>query len=253
MPVLPDDFPWTLDQTLHLAGTMDGWLSKSETELLAILAACPTTSGEILEIGCYHGKSTYVLAKTSQLVGDGVVTVDPLPGVENHDQFQANLKRGGIADRVEFHRMKSSELAGSWNRPLRLLWIDGNHSYMETRRDFDSYLPWLADGGMIAMHDVLHEYEGPVRVFAEDVLLSRHFGAAGISGSIGWAQYHHNPGVTGRHVADKLRLYRKLKRLVPFVAFDGHPRGISRFQYKMYRSQVPHGGISPARWLQKVA
>ncbi len=35
------------------------------------------------------------------------------------------------------------------------------------------------------MHDVLYSHGEPARVFAEDILLSPHFGAAGCCGSTG--------------------------------------------------------------------
>lgn len=253
MKSLPDDYLWTIEQIRQFASNIDGWLSPPEIEFLGLIAACPTTDGEILEIGCHMGKSTYVLAKAAKLVGENVVAVDPLPDDACKDRLKDNLNRGGVADNIEFHREKSWELARTWDRPLRVLWIDGDHSYENAKRDLDMFLPWLNDGAIVALHDVLHEFEGPLRVFSEDILLSCQFGAAGMCGSIGWAQFHKKPSQNNPYVPEKLQLYRKLMQLVPHVAFDGSPQGIGRIQYKFHRSMIPHGRISPNHWLQKVA
>ena len=37
---------------------------------MCLLAAVPTTAGEVLEIGSFKGKSTVVLAKSARLAGD---------------------------------------------------------------------------------------------------------------------------------------------------------------------------------------
>jgi hypothetical protein len=45
-----------LPAIMDMAQRIDGWLSEREMRFLALLAACPTTAGRVLEIGCYHGK-----------------------------------------------------------------------------------------------------------------------------------------------------------------------------------------------------
>ena len=78
------------------------------------------------------------------------------------------MKNAGVENVVEFHRQRSSELAGKWDasRKIRLLWIDGDHTYTGAKLDLDLLRPFLANGAIVAMHDVLHSHDGPVRVFA---------------------------------------------------------------------------------------
>ena len=52
-----------------------------------------------------------------------------------------------------------------------MLWIDGDHTYHGTKVDFDLFSKFLSNGAIIAFHDVLGNFEGPIRVFMEDVLL----------------------------------------------------------------------------------
>ncbi len=84
-----------------------------------------------------------------------------------------------------------SQLAEVWppNKMIRLLWIDGDHTFKGTHSDFDRFKRFLSPGAIVAFHDVLHAYSGPASVFCEEVLASESFGAWGLCGSIGWAQY----------------------------------------------------------------
>lgn len=249
---------------------VEGWLTDREMEFLALAAARPTAEGEILEIGSFRGRSTIVLALASHATRPNtepdqpVIAIDPLldddPLLENplpHGAaaqiFHANLRRAGVEHLVEFHRGFSYEIAATWDRPLRLLWIDGDHSYASTKQDFDLFAPHLADGAILAMHDVLSPYEGCIRVFLEDVLGSPNFAAAGLCGSIGWAQFQPNQPLSSTQSAAKRRLSQKLERLLPYHCQRGPLQGWSKLRYKLLRARVPHAPINPAAWEREVA
>lgn len=263
--MLPPDFLEKRDAILLDAGDVEGHLTGKEMRFLCLLAAVPTARGSILEIGSFKGKSTVILARASALAGDDRVhAVDPLnapsstdPGLggadSSADDFHRNLQRKGVAERVSHHAMRSEELAPQWSETLRLLWIDGDHTLEGTRRDLDGFQPFLADGAIVAIHDVLHAFEGGARVFAEDILLSPHFGAAGVVGSIAWSQYHADPARSEPHREAKLDLYRRVARLIPYVAFAGRPSpGLSKLGFKAARWRIPHGPIAPERFIEMV-
>lgn len=260
----PAEFDSFVASLLAEIETIEGYLSTGEIRFLALLAACPTAKGELLEIGSFKGKSTIALAKAATLSGNPkVVAVDPMtaPSVTDPDlrglasslkEFQANIARHNVASQVEFHCEFSSELAKTWSRPLRLLWIDGDHTYQGARQDFDSFAPHLADGAIVAMHDVLHEFEGGLRVFMESVLLSPHFGPVGFCGSIGWAQFNAEKALGMKHRDQKLRFYKRCRRLVPYV-LRGELKGWNKNIYKLHRARVPHRAVDPAEWVQEVS
>jgi predicted O-methyltransferase YrrM len=255
----PGQFDELVREVVGIAQTIGGYLKRREVKFLALLGACPTAAGDILEIGTFKGKSTVVLAKAALAAGGGrVVAVDPfvLAGAGGPAAALADLRDTlqlhGVADHVEFHQTYAATLARNWNRPIRLLWIDGNHTYAAAKSDFDLFLPFLADGAIVALHDVLNVAEGPLRVFMEDVLLSRHFGVAGLCGSIGWAQYCSEVQAALPCRTDKTALYRRLSRLVPYVAFDQKVRGFRKQGYKFQRWRVPHAEVDPSRWLALV-
>ena len=106
---------------------------------------------------------------------------------------------------------------------------------------------------MLAFHDVLRHFDGPNRVFCENVLTSPHFGAVGIVGSIGWARYHAAPVRSPDLIAAKRALYVCLLRLLPFVAYSSDIEGWDKICYKLARFRTPHGDLPPATWLAQLA
>ena len=258
---LPPEFENFVRETLAEAERAEGYLSPREMRFLCLLGGVPTARGEVLEIGSFKGRSTVILARSARLAGDARVSaVDPMtaPSITDPDlrgeasslaDFEANLSRAGVREFVDLHQRFSHELATAWTRPLRLLWIDGDHTYEGTKADLDGFKPHLSDGAVVAIHDVLHEFEGGARVFLEDVLESDDFGACGFCGSIGWAQYR--PGGGAGFANRKRSLAQKLRRLLPFVSGERQVKGFSKLRYKILRALIPHGEIDPARWLEE--
>ena len=206
--------------------------------------------------------STVGIAYVTRELGLGrVVAVDPhtspsstdpdLRGkATSYDDFVDNLRTAGVLEQVEIKRAYSHDLAREWRDPIRFLWIDGDHTYEGAKADLDMFKPYLVDGAIIAMHDVLGTFEGALRVFVEEVLDSDDFGPAGFSGSIGWAQYRPRDG-------KRFRWRRRLlavpaRRLIPVARHaDRGLRGWNKFLYKFWRPLAPHGDI-PIRRLERL-
>ncbi len=260
------EFPETLRAIHRALMGVDGWLSSRETEFLALLAACPTADGEILEIGSFRGRSTIALALAARLApgrSSRLIAIDPLLDDDPllsaplatgraRETFFRNLEQAGVSEDIEFHQAYSYEVVQRWNRPLRLLWVDGDHSYRSTKQDFDLFSPFLADGAILALHDVLSPYEGCIRVFTEDVLRCPRFGAVGLCGSIGWAQYWSSRSATPGESRQKERLSERLRRLIPYHCQTAPLRGLSKLRYKWLRARVPHRAIDADQWQHAV-
>lgn len=262
MMALPSGFDSAQSNTLKTAKDIEGYLTEREMKFLFLLGSCPTAKGEVLEIGSFKGKSTVILAMALQLINSGkIIAVDPLtsPSITDPDlkgkasgweEFGRNIKTAGIEDVVEFHQMFSHELSRGWTRKLRLLWIDGDHTYQGTKTDFDLFFEFLSDKAIAAFHDVLN-FEGPLRVFMEDVLLSDRFGPAGIVGTIGWAQHLTDKKQVLKYKEEKLKLYCKLSRLIPFISSEKPITGLRKLKYKLLRFKIPHSEITPDRWMSE--
>src|SRR5262245_20493102 len=63
MPQLHPNFDHQLSQLRQEIAPIEGYLAKRDVHLLALAAAHPTSSGEVLEIGAFRGKSTVLLSK----------------------------------------------------------------------------------------------------------------------------------------------------------------------------------------------
>jgi predicted O-methyltransferase YrrM len=263
-PVIPPRFDAQSEAIIRFLSRFDGLMTRRELDFLILLAAAPSTTGDILEIGSFKGRSTILLAKAATLASQSdskVIAVDPLEGdalwqsaekgvTSVAAEFHSNLDAAGVRDRVEFHQTYSDKLAANWpaGRTLRVLWIDGDHTYGGAKTDWDCFSPHLADGGIVAFHDVMHGFDGPTRVFAESVLTSNRCGAAGVVGSIGWAQFHADPAKAARHQEANRTLAAKLGKVVPYVAAGTEPRGLQRLLFRLRRWQVPHAAVTAEEW-----
>ena len=256
--MLPVNFDAVADAAWEKARNVEGYIGEREFRALCMLAAAAPAGGVTVEIGSFKGKSTIGVAAVAEAFHLGeVISIDPHnapcetdpdldeSGTSFH-QFEAALTQAGLRDRVEAHRLPSRDVAVGWNRPIRLLWIDGDHTYPGAKLDFDLFSPFLMDGAIVAFHDTLHEFEGPIRVFVEDMLGSDCFGPSGFLHTIGWAQYR--PGDGARYRKQRRQLARKAARLLPLVANGRQVVGFTRMRYKLQCALVPHQVLSPAEF-----
>jgi len=249
-----------IDAGWQRVASTTGYLSEREARLVMAAAALSPAQGKNLEIGSFKGRSTVGIAYVTRELGLGkVVAVDPHTSpastdpdlrsrgqTTSYDDFVANLEAAGVLDRVEIRRAYSHNLAREWKDQLRFLWIDGDHTYEGAKADIDMFKPFLADGAIVAMHDVLGTFEGALRVFVEEVLDRDEFGPAGFSGSIGWAQYRPRDGAQFRWRRRLLAL--PARKLIPVARrADRGLHGWNKFLYKLWRPLAPHGDISVRR------
>jgi hypothetical protein len=103
--------------------------------------------------------------------------------------------------------------------------------------DFSGFAPYVQPGGVIALHDALSAFSGPIRVFVEEMLRSKNFGAAGFVHSIAWSQFR--PGEGEKFQESRERLARRASRLIPFVKDDTELHGLRKKLYKLHRSRIP--------------
>ena len=246
-----------VDRGWRLVSSTTGYLSEREARFLMAAAALAPAEGKNLEIGSFKGRSTVGIAYVTRELGLGkVVAVDPHTSpastdpdlkragqTTSYDDFVTNLRTAGVFERVEIKRAYSHDLAREWKDPLRLLWIDGDHTYEGAKADLDMFKPFLQPGAIVAMHDVLGTFEGALRVFVEEVLDSDDFGPAGFSGSIGWAQFRPADGARFRRRRRLLAV--PSRKLIPVARkAERGLHGWNKFLYKFWRPLAPHGDVS---------
>lgn len=161
---------------------LPGMLTVAEIDCLFQLGQFNQSGGVIVEIGSWKGKSTLALARgASKVHNEKIYAIDPhkvLPEEgyleDTEAEFRATIKQGGVDDRVVPLIMTSAAAARGWDKPIRLLWIDGDHRYDAAKLDFTLWEPHLVEGGILAMHDTIRK-KGPKRVLWEKVFRSGRF------------------------------------------------------------------------------
>lgn len=77
--------------------------------------------------------------------------------VDSYEAMRKNLRFVGVSHRVEIIRKLSADAAKGWNRPIDLIFIDGDHSYEGVRADWELFLPHMSPFGLVAFHDSIWE------------------------------------------------------------------------------------------------
>jgi predicted O-methyltransferase YrrM len=163
-------------ELLRAAESAPGFMPAAEGQALYDAAAAYSHRGPVLEIGSYCGKSTIYLAAAARTAGQLVVTVDHhrgseehQPGWEYHDPHLVDPRTGrldtlptlrtalaaaGLEDHVVVVVGRSADVARLWRTPLGMVFIDGGHTEQAAMTDYQGWAPWVAPGGVLAIHDV---------------------------------------------------------------------------------------------------
>lgn len=156
---------------------IQGWLEFDEAMYLFESAKKIKLNGVILEIGSYKGRSTVALALGSKEGSNiPVYTIDtfchfhPENGTaaptEFFNDFLANINNSGVSDIVHPIAKASDEAAKDWNLPIAFLFIDGDHSYEQVKKDYYNYSKFIVKGGVVAFHDVAY-FDGVKKLVGE--------------------------------------------------------------------------------------
>jgi len=165
---------------------IDGFLGDSEAMALYHMARYGPGDGEIVEIGSFKGRSTTCLAMGSMdSEREKITSIDPHHGARNimhkvpeggtEKVFKENLQKFGVAEHVDPYTATSAKMAETWDKEIRLLFIDGDHDYEVARLDYELWEPHLIKGGLIAIHDTSGGYPGPMAVVNQFIQNSKKF------------------------------------------------------------------------------
>ena len=120
----------------------NGWLTKPEAKLLWTRAN--KTTGPILEVGCYFGRSTVLLAA----LGRAMYCVDPfdgfdsdLPGHQVSQRCKSNLEERGITN-VMLYQQRIETLRSLAS--VEFAYLDGDHTYEGTTSQIRAAINWQA-------------------------------------------------------------------------------------------------------------
>lgn len=157
----------TFAEAWQAVADVDGWMTHGQAQALYDAAAACPAGGRIVEIGSFRGRSTVVLASAAA-EGVEIVAIDPHAGndrgpqeidgfadaaSEDHDVFNANLARAGVADRVQHVRAFSDAAHGEVGDPIDVLYIDGAHRFAPAQQDIVDWGARVRPGGTMLIHD----------------------------------------------------------------------------------------------------
>ena len=146
-------------------------------EGLALYAATfDAPTGPWLEVGSYCGKSALYFGFAAQQRDTVLFALDHHRGSEENqagwehheadlvDQeidkmdtlpiFRRTVHDAGLEGTVIALVGDSVTIATHWNTPLSLLFIDGGHGSEPAHNDYESWVPHVAVGGLLLIHDV---------------------------------------------------------------------------------------------------
>lgn len=144
-PELPEYVQDSYDQM-----TVQSVCGGSQPNLLYGLSSLCGEKGAIVEIGSYTGSSTIALAAAQkEKNGCKIFSVD----CSLHPTIHHNLEHAGLTDWVELIQGFSHNVVRTWAKPIELLFIDGSHIYLAAKNDIDLWVPFVIEGGFVALHD----------------------------------------------------------------------------------------------------
>jgi len=165
-------------ELIAVAAATKGFLPDDEAAALhhAGLVAAEEGRGPLLEVGAYCGKSAVWLGAAARHGHTVLFSVDHHRGSEEnqagwewHDAelvdpetgrmdtlpfWRRTIAAAGLDDSVIAVVGASATVGAAWGRPLGLVFIDGGHGDAVVRADEQAWVPHVAPGGLLAIHDV---------------------------------------------------------------------------------------------------
>ncbi len=153
-----------------------GFMPPDEGTALYEAAMTVSADGPFLEVGSYCGKSAVYLGAAARLAGRVLFALDHHRGSEENQlgwehhepdlvdpdinkidtlgTFRRTIHDADLEPTVVALVGDSATVVAVWTTPLALLFIDGGHGHEPAHRDYETWVPHVAVGGTLLIHDV---------------------------------------------------------------------------------------------------
>ena len=153
-----------------------GFLPPNEADVLYESARNLTVGGPLFEVGSYCGKSTIYLGTAAEEQERILYALDHHRGSEENQRgwehhepdlidpdlgkldtlptFRRTIYDAGLEKSVVAVVGESVQVAKHWDTQLAFLFIDGGHGSQPANDDYQWWVPSVAIGGLLAIHDV---------------------------------------------------------------------------------------------------
>ena len=135
-----------------------------------------------VEIGSARGKSACAVGHALRRNGGGkLYAIDPHSHTDWNDSdstdslaiLTTHLHKAGVSDFVEIVQKTSTEAATNWQRPIDLIFIDGDHSYEGVKADWDLFVPHVSEFGVVVFHDIIWDLRPDPKLSRADMGVPR--------------------------------------------------------------------------------
>lgn len=177
---------------VDLQGEIPGWFTTEEglgyralvAQALGRASRGPDAGRRVVEVGCWHGRSTAWIARFCGSRSVEVVAVDHYQGSSDQydSAYRATLAREDVAgqfiDRMNLIgsnvRLMREDSAAAATRfrdvSIDLVFIDGSHNHASVSTDLRAWWPSVKFGGLLAGHDFDQEHPGVIAAVTEFAL-----------------------------------------------------------------------------------
>lgn len=151
-----------LDRMLRLAFSIPGLISSAEAPFIYNLAR---RQGNLVEIGCWLGRTTVIMQLAAQVFGAHLTTIDPFRQfstkrvlgrnwTSSPKNWMANMHKCGLPA-PELFAMTSDEARPLYgDREIAMIFMDGSHRGEQVERDLSNWVPLIKMGGYLALNDI---------------------------------------------------------------------------------------------------
>lgn len=105
-----------------------------------------------LEVGVQFGRSLDFARRNSQA---------QVYGIDVDEELFTEVEG------ATFIHKPSNEAVNSWDKPIDVLFIDGDHTYKGVKDDWDNFSPFVKPGGWVVLHDCDDTSPDVVQLFDE--------------------------------------------------------------------------------------
>lgn len=123
----------------------------------------------VVDLGVDYGFSTFAFAvdEIGTVYGVDWFEGDADTGFRNCYGKVMDFKNNYGFHNVEIIKADFNELAKTWDKPIDILHIDGNHRYNSVKNDYETWKPFVREGGLIMFHDTYSWLDDVGRLFSE--------------------------------------------------------------------------------------
>ena len=164
----------TKDQIIKNAEKIDGWMLPGELE--AIYDACQSVlkKGSLaVEVGSYHGRSSYVIASVCKEKGAKLICMDTFCGCASQDYLYVSTTKEAIEEFIAKDIGKNLKglpveyIVGDSTETYKqiednsadYIFIDGEHYNPGVTKDIDNFWPKVKKGGTYSGHDYSEAFQ----------------------------------------------------------------------------------------------